>query len=749
MKYTTTLKKILAYILISIVMFWNVSGVLGQEAPMAPTPPEIPAAPTPPGSLTTVPPSPQAPSAPTSPSTPTYTNPSPTSEPQPTPRERKNRNNNASESSESSEQSSVSNNPTPTQTPQHQSNQNQGETRIITGDATNQSLIVTTGNTNRSEQSSNQQGNASITTTGNGGNSQNDTSVKISDESLTTQQNSAVVNTNLDQNTTTGNNTSSGNVGDTYIKTGNANVSGTVITSLNTNVDGVVIAEFNIADDHRGDIVLDFASACVSGCGTQGTSVTTQGNGANSSNTTNIQNTSTDVAFQNNDATIGNTLTLNANSGNNQANYNTGGESVIYTGDANVSANLLTFANNNIQGNVVYGVVNIYGDLIGDIIFPEEQFAAFCCTSSTSTVTTANNGANSTNTTTIANSTNATTFQNNDAVIENILVLDAQTGNNTVTGNTSGDNRVITGNSNIDANVINVANSNIDGGNMWLVIINEAGKWIGKIFGGNGSNMAASDGLTLTTDAQGNVMATNGNGANSTNTTTIDTTSTTTTIQNNQANIQNTLNLSANTGGNQASYNTGGNSSVVTGDANIIANMVNFVNNNITGTGKLFVTVVNVFGSWIGDFILPGHKKEAKNIVAESTQQDQNTAIGGTHVLIDAEKSQEQRTVNNTGNTIKQSSASETNEHHAWPKNQQEKVKTIRTNIVSQPNDQSVIQQTEDSIELTEISDYPDATITPIVAGKRVIRVNLAWLIFIIPSGIILFVILKKATRKS
>jgi hypothetical protein len=87
---------------------------------------------------------------------------------------------------------------------------------------------------------------------------------------------------------------------------------------------------------------------------------------------------------------------------------------------------------------------------------------------------------------------------------------------------------------------------------------------------------------------------------------TINITNTTTTTQTNNAKIENNVNLSANAGGNNASYNTGGNSNVSTGDTQVIVNIVNFVNTNITGGGKLVVTVVNVFGSWLGDFVAPG-----------------------------------------------------------------------------------------------------------------------------------------------
>ncbi|MFI5134113.1 MAG: hypothetical protein ACHQEB_07250, partial [Chitinophagales bacterium] len=64
-----------------------------------------------------------------------------------------------------------------------------------------------------------------------------------------------------------------------------------------------------------------------------------------------------------------------------------------------------------------------------------------------------------------------------------------------------------------------------------------------------------------------------------------------------------------------------------TGNAQIIANMVNFVNNNISGNGKLFVTVVNVFGSWMGDFITPGSKKpDAPPVANNGSNNNQNNS---------------------------------------------------------------------------------------------------------------------------
>ncbi|MBU4017215.1 hypothetical protein KKF69_07125, partial [Patescibacteria group bacterium] len=61
---------------------------------------------------------------------------------------------------------------------------------------------------------------------------------------------------------------------------------------------------------------------------------------------------------------------------------------------------------------------------------------------------------------------------------------------------------------------------------------------------------------------------------------------------------------------------------IKTGDATIVANIVNFVNNNIVGNGKLVVTVVNVFGKWLGNFYTPDHPKPAKALAQAEPTHD-------------------------------------------------------------------------------------------------------------------------------
>ena len=509
-----------------------------------------------------------------------------------------------------------------------------GDTKFKTGDATSTAGILANGNNNYSASPVDSGAGAvgaSIINDGNGTNSNNNGSATIVNNNTTGQDNNASVNNNLNQATVTGNNTASNNVGDTTITTGDANTTGTIVTAVNTNVAGAMVSEFNINDDHIGDIVLDFAANCIAGC--DGGSLLTQnsGNGSDSDNTADLDITNNNNTFQNNDATIGNDLVLAADSGDNTASANTGGDTKIETGDANVAANVLTFANNNLAGNVVYGVINIFGDLIGDIIFPESELnSTGTCSTCGSDVTAKNvgNGTDSTNTADVNIENNDAVFQNNDADITNNLVFDATTGGNQTNANTGGNSTIDSGDAGVDVNVLNVVNNNLFGGNMWLVIVNEAGNWIGKLIGApdGQNNFAGSAGTEFNVDQNGVITASNnGNGSESDNTASVSQTNNNNTTQNNKAEIVNNLNLSANTGYNKANDNTGGNSTIKTGDAEIVANLVNFVNNNIVGNGKLFVTVVNVFGSWMGDFVAPGQQKQNHTLNQIANNDQQNT----------------------------------------------------------------------------------------------------------------------------
>lgn len=586
-----------------------------------PTPPPAPTAPPAPtlnatvGPAPTEPPAPPAPTAPPAPWDPTPTPteaPAPTEEPVTVPES------SPEVSPESSAQSTPAGTSLDGQT---------GDPSITTGDANSTGAIVTDANTNTSATlSGDGLGGITVINSENGTGSTNDGSVLIVENNNTIQDNSAIVINDLNQNSISGQNSTSSNVGTSSIETGDANVTGTIITSVNTNVDGIAVAEFNVVDDQLGDIILDFGTGCLIGCTSGPLLAKNTGNGSDSTNTSDIDTITNNNTFQNNDATVENNMTLLGDSGTNTADKNTGGDSTIETGDANVSANALTFANNNIAGNVIYAVVNIFGDLIGDIIVPDGFFDSICCGGDASAIN-SGNGSGSTNTAEIGQTTNDTTYQFNNVGLDNNIVMNATTGENSTNDNTGGDSSITTGDSSIDAQVLNILNNNLSGGNYWLVIVNEAGRWIGRILGSDaGTAYGGSEEFEFFVNEFGEITVLNsGNGSGSINSGSVSQTTNNTLVQINDAKITNNLDLSANTGGNSASKNTGGDSTIVTGDAKIIANIVNFVNNNIKGTGKLLVTVVNVFGNWFGNFVGPG-------FTAEVESDEQEPAIGGANL---------------------------------------------------------------------------------------------------------------------
>jgi len=628
------MKKIISTFLISALLFTNIVGpVRAQIAPPPlPSAPSEPSAPTPPPAPTppAEPSPPSEPSAPPAPTPPTAPSPAPSpssvsdaieASPSPTSDDQEDlETGEVNDDSGSGDTQPTGNEVDPQVLGETSGDQDEshgdGDAAIDTGNANSDAIIINDVNSNLGSGGSTDAGDINVGNAGNGAGSDNLGEVNTTNDSSTIQNNDALVTNDVDLGSISGSNDVSHNTGvDATIVTGDANTSASIVNGVNTNLDGVQVVEFNIDDTHTGDIVLEFPTTDGCGatvCGNNGNlSATNSGNGTDSNNDAGIDATNTDQTFQNNTADVTNNIELVADSGHNDASYNTGGDSAITTGDANAVATVGNFVNNNLSaaGEVLIAVVNVFGDLVGNIILPES-------TVSTNNTTVANtgNGADSTNNATATTANTDTTNQINTANIANNLDVAATTGNNSAENNTTGfsdgTNVINSGDAAVDVNVVNIANNNIAGDTWWLVFVNDAsGNWVGQIMGAPvGSTMAGSVGTQFIVGPDGSIIAQNtGNGASSTNNATVNSTNTNTTNQNNTANVTNNVTLVANTGANDASYNTGGGSSVTTGNANVMANIVNFVNNNFSG-GKVVLSVVNVFGSWLGSFVTPGQK---------------------------------------------------------------------------------------------------------------------------------------------
>jgi len=499
---------------------------------------------------------------------------------------------------------------------------NVGDTSITSGDATANGQATTTANSTTLSPAPSCSvcvDDVTVKNSGNGTNSNNDSSVNFNSDSTVSIDNDANVNNNLNLDADSGDNKASYNVGNSEITTGDANVSGVVITSANET--GLGVVEYNILGDHNGDIILvvpDGLFGCPL-CGLAGdVSVENTGNGTDSTNSGAVTIDNSSDTTINNTGNVVNNMNLDADSGDNKASYNTGGDSSITTGDANVAANLINFVNSTIGGGVAF-VVNIFGDLVGDIIFPDSLPGIGGTALS---ATNSGNGSDSTNNVDInSNNQNDTTI-NNLATIDNVILIDANTGKNETKYNTGGDNLIDTGDVFVNAEVLNVVNTNLLGSSdepLWLILVNNMGTWTGNIIGAlTGINYSGGGGLVFTVDENGEVVASNmGNGAGSTNDITIDQNNTNNLTINNTANITNNINIDANTGKNEANYNTGGDSTIKTGDVNVAASIFNFVNTNIIGR-TLMLGIINVFGSWTGDAVPPGQDPNPESASASS-----------------------------------------------------------------------------------------------------------------------------------
>ncbi len=616
-----------------------------------------------------------------------------------------------------------------------------GDTTLTTGDATNSTNIANTGNQNIAGSSTCCPQGATVINSGNGANSTNSGSATISNTDNLNQDNGAVVGNNLNSATVTGDNSTSYNNGNSTLTTGDANTSGTIFNNINSNLAGVTVSEFNIEDDHRGDYILDFAANCVANCASSATSVSNTNNGSGSTNSAAATTANNESTTQTNDGTVVNDMTLVANSGDNTASFNTNGDSSIVTGDANIAANILNFVNNNLAGNVLLGVVNIFGNLIGDIILPDNPCST--CSQSNTTVANTNNGAGSTNTASLTTENTNTQFQSNDATIENNLVFAANTGGNSTSFNTGGDSSVTTGSSSVNAQVLNIANTNLVSGDWWLVIVNKAGQWIGQILGAPlGATLAGSSGTEFVVDEYGQITALNTeNGANSVNSASANSSNTSTLNQSNSAHIVNNINLSANTGNNTSSFNTGGDSSIVTGDAKIVANIINFVNNNIAGSGRLVITFVNVFGNWIGDFVTPGQKKQQQS--NQMAVASQNNSVQEGRGGLD----QQQLNQSNSSTSSHESNSQRSNsDSTSTPQNE---IIASATTPLKETLGSGIIlatsNPTDTSLALVKGARSENPEFAHSSKGK--IRINLAWLVIIIPSIAAAYLLKKKIIR--
>ena len=516
---------------------------------------------------------------------------------------------------------------------------NTGNGMVNSGNVSGDTTIVDQGNTNSTTPCSTctTSGETSSSNSSTGAGSENTAEATQTDETAIENQNKFKISRHVSSEFSSGGNSASFNTGNGIVGSGNATGSTNLIALGNSNVNGgaIPVAVFDVYDNQTGDIdfstMSDGGTICSFCTVSFGAESLNKNTGASSDNQAVSENNNSLTVSNTNDGYIANELTMDLLTGKNTTSYNTG-SGMIETGDIKASANVLNFLNSNLfAANALVGIVNIYGDLIGDIILPdmtitEPQSPVFETFESSNT----NTGAGSDN---LADSSSDTRieFENlNEAMIKNDVDVTAQTGANDASYNTGG-GYIETGNADVKENMVNVANVNqTNGGSWWLVLVNRLGEWVGVIMGDPDSDgVASSDQSVSGTETDQGISASNAQtGAESENSAVSETNKDLSVTNTNTAYVSNDVDITAVTGENQASYNTG-HGTIKTGDVLVGTNLLNFLNYNFIGTNWL-VGIINVFGNWTGNV---GTKEQLESLkdakggpedVSDETYEEEN-----------------------------------------------------------------------------------------------------------------------------
>jgi uncharacterized repeat protein (TIGR01451 family) len=260
-----------------------------------------------------------------------------------------------------------------------------------------------------------------------------------------------------------------------------------------------------------------------------------------------------------NTATSTTAATSSADTGNNTGSG--GGAVTIDTGDAIAFADVLNVVNTNIIDSD--GLIEFVNETLGyeDFDLRDEfdlTYAKFDTSQSTPICTLDACADDSTN-----------VNLNNSASIDNDVTVIANTGGNEAAGDNAS---ITTGDAYASANIINVANTNIVDSNYLLLVFNNFSSYAGDI-------------VLPNSDFFDSILQENAGVSN----VDID--------LSNTATVHNEVIADANSGGNEAS---GGDTSIITGDAGAVSDVTNMVNQNVIG-GSSFSMLIRVQGDWSGN----------------------------------------------------------------------------------------------------------------------------------------------------
>ncbi|MGI6103073.1 MAG: hypothetical protein ACOYBJ_00385 [Patescibacteria group bacterium] len=373
-----------------------------------------------------------------------------------------------------------------------------------------------------------------------------------------TNRNNATITNDVDMSLSTGSNTLSQNSEVGSLTTGDIRGSLSIVNAANSQfAPGSSVGLGTATSGADGVLLMADGSRAYLPSNSQ--------TGADSTNTNAISGTNAVRIVTESTALVDNDIDIAASTGGNTITENTlFGD--ITTGSIDLAVNLINLLNLLMPDTLfMVDLWNLYGDVLGDIFAP---------------LTNSQTGAGSTNTNAVSGVNTADVTVTSIADTTNTFNITTDTGSNVLDQNTAVSD-VSTGDVRIDGSVTNISNA----ATPTFYIVNVLGKW-------NGGALALSAGSYIINEL-GNWLT----GADSTNTNTVDQTNTLDMDITNTATVNNGLNISASTGGNTIARNTAvGN--VTTGDINIMANVVNFLNSFGGDLSKFSLGVINIFGDW-------------------------------------------------------------------------------------------------------------------------------------------------------
>lgn len=355
------------------------------------------------------------------------------------------------------------------------------------------------------------------------------------------------IDTSVSSDATSGSATVVGNEQAGNATSGNAAAGATVLNVANAN--GLTAGDFttfqcDINGDFQGNLIID-PTSLLPICSTSHVGSTQQPNTS--------QNLQTGASL----VDILNNIVLTATSGDATVDGNeTAGDAT--TGDAAALANIVNIANSAIGAkNSFLGVINIFGNLKGDILVPQSLVDSLMSPTGASGIPAGN--------TTISNNLDASAVSGDATVSDNEAAGDATSGDATTS-----------------MLVLNLTGQEVVAKNSLLVFINVLGKWMSLILPAPRTSTTAMYGGGVQNGSAGSINSLGGAGETTTN-------------------ITNNVTVKAQSGDASVTDNeTAG--SATSGNAGAGVNLLNITNSNFVLEDWFGALFINVLGTWLGDF---------------------------------------------------------------------------------------------------------------------------------------------------